>query len=130
MKFENYGLNDKQALPITLIMPYLSDMRKLIMKNCNLGDRAAGLILESTLGENSSLDHIDFTGVELGPHMIDSLRKVLTENSDCIKELIMSQIKSKVSIGELTEVLCMSKSLEYLDLCKNTFNHFSVDSLT
>ena len=78
MKFENYGLNDKQALPITLIMPYFTDMKQLVMKNCNLGDRAGGLIIESCLGENSYLDHVDFTGVELGPHMIKSLHKVLS----------------------------------------------------
>lgn len=115
LKFDNYGLNHKQAQPITFILPYIQQLTKLVMKDCNLGDAAAAMILKSSLGQ-SNLRHIDFTGVEMGQKFIKALHQSLKNDPNCLEELIMAKIKPAVSIGRLAETLILCKNLLYLDL--------------
>ena len=77
LEFDNYGLNATQALPITFILPYLTDMEVLKMKFCNLADEAAANIIESTLGGASKLRKIDFTGIQMGEKFIAKLSEAL-----------------------------------------------------
>jgi len=70
------------------------------MKNCNLSDVAAAMIIKSCLG-SSSLRHIDFTGIEMGKFFIKALKTALTMDPNCLEELIMAKIKPTVSIGNL-----------------------------
>jgi len=116
MKFENYGLNETQTKPITLIMPYLQKIEKLIMKNCGLCDQAAALLIKASLGKQSQIHYIDLTGIEMGKAFIESLTQVLTKRPNCLKEIIMADLKPLVSIGYLLDALMLCKSLQYLDL--------------
>ena len=77
LRFENYGLNHTQAQPIPYILPFIQHLNKLVMKNCSLGDAAAAMIVGSSLGFNTGLSHIDFTGIEMGPKFIKALKNAL-----------------------------------------------------
>lgn len=74
-------------------------MEKLVMKNCNLLDEAASMIIESSLGGVSKLKTIDFTGIEMGGKFISALHQVLEKDPKCLEELILANVKQSVSIG-------------------------------
>lgn len=45
LRFENYALNEQQAKPLSLIIPYLSRLNTLTLKQCNLSDASAAIII-------------------------------------------------------------------------------------
>jgi hypothetical protein len=59
-------------------------MQRITMKNCNLTDFSAAAIVDSSLGKNSSVRKIDFTGIEMGPQFINSLKNVLEQDPRCL----------------------------------------------
>ena len=69
LSLSNYPLNNQQAKPIAFIMPFIQDMRKLIMKDCNLSDMAGSLIVESAL-RHKRLHKLDLKGMEMGVRFI------------------------------------------------------------
>ena len=53
LSFQNYGLNATQAQPITYILPYITGLRSLEMRDCGLDDKAAAMLIEASLGGDS-----------------------------------------------------------------------------
>ena len=111
------------------MLPYLKDMEKLIMKNCKLTDQSAALMIKGALGGHSSLRHIDFTGIYMGRHFVNTLAEILKAFPNCLEELILADLRPTVSIGDLIDALMHAESLEYLDLSENTFNFQAATSL-
>jgi len=66
LKFDNYGLSKAQAKPLSLIIPFMQTIESIVMKNCGLKDEAAADIITSSFSITSRVNHLDFTGVQLG----------------------------------------------------------------
>lgn len=130
LKFDNYGLSKAQAKPLSLIIPFMKTIESIVMKNCGLKDEAAADIITSSLGSISRVNHLDFTGVQLGKECIKAFTNVLKRDPCCIKELIMANLKTIVPIGDLFHTLQMAKELQYLDLSGNYINFFSIEQLS
>ena len=86
-------------------------MQQIHMKNCGLSDKSAAAIIDSSLGKNSNVHKIDFTGIEIGPEFVNSLKKVFEQDPKCLRELILSSVKPLVTLGSLFEALILSEDL-------------------
>ena len=62
LKLNNYGLNENQTKPISYVLPFISEMRSVQMRDCNLTDEAASIVVESVLG-GSNVKALDFKGI-------------------------------------------------------------------
>jgi hypothetical protein len=91
-------------------MPFIQDMRTLIMKDCNLSDMAGSLIVESAL-RYKRLHKLDLKGMEMGTRFIQSLQRALHADPYCLEELCLSSLKLHISLAALIETIQASKNL-------------------
>ena len=62
----NYSLNEQQSKPISLIIPYMQNLETIELRDCNLNDQSAAVILQSSMGLGSKVRRLDLSGIEMG----------------------------------------------------------------
>ena len=71
------------------------------MRDCGLDDKAAAMLIESSLGGDSKLRRVDFSGCEMGPLFVSRLRAALEEQPKCLEELVLARVRATESLGRL-----------------------------
>lgn len=86
-------------------------------------------MISSIIG-SINLRSLDLSGIEMGINFLKAFRMAMNEDPKLIDELTLEDLKNSAHIHSLINILCMSTTLQYLNLSNNVINLMAGEELS
>ena len=110
LEFDNYPLSEKQIKPMAFTLPFLSKLRSVKMRHCNLSDNAASIVINAIIGA-INVKQIDLSGFEMGNNFLMAFRSAINYNPLFLEELTLEGLKNKSNIYSMIKILTSTRNL-------------------
>lgn len=85
-------------------MPFLSKLRSVKMRHCNISDTAASTLIKAIIGA-INVKQVDLSGNEMGSNFLKAFRQAISFNPLFLEELTLEGLKNKSNIHSLIKIL-------------------------
>jgi hypothetical protein len=85
-------------------LPFLSKLRSVKMRNCNISDNAASTLIKAIIGA-INVKKIDLSGIEVANNFLKAFRQAINYNPLFLEELTLEGLKNKTNIHSLIKIL-------------------------